>query len=39
MKKSYWLYILSSKSGTLYIGVTGNLAKRIYQHKEEGKDN
>lgn len=33
MKKSYWLYILSSKSGTLYVGVTNNLAKRVFQHK------
>lgn len=30
----YYVYILSSKrNGTLYIGVTGNLVKRIYEHK------
>ena len=29
-----YLYILASKkNGTLYIGVTGNLIKRIHQHK------
>ena len=32
--KSYFVYILASKkNGTLYIGFTGNLEKRIYEHK------
>ena len=31
---SYYVYILSSKKhGTLYIGVTNNLLKRIIEHK------
>ena len=30
----YYVYILASKkNGTLYIGVTSNLLKRIYEHK------
>jgi len=29
----FWVYILSSTSGTLYVGVTGYLARRIHQHK------
>lgn len=30
----YWVYILSSKkNGTLYTGVTSNIACRIHQHK------
>jgi len=36
MTKDYFVYILASKkNGTLYIGVTNNLLKRVYQHKEK----
>ena len=31
--KQYYIYILSSKSKTLYIWVTNNLVKRIYEHR------
>jgi len=32
---SFWIYILASKpGGTLYVGVTNNLVRRIYQHRE-----
>jgi putative endonuclease len=38
-ERSYWVYILTSKvGGTLYIGVTGNLVKRIYEHRTEVVD-
>ena len=34
MTKQPALYILAShKDGTLYIGVTSNLVKRVYEHK------
>jgi putative endonuclease len=29
----YFTYIVASRSHTLYIGVTGNLRKRIFDHK------
>ena len=36
MEKQFYVYILASKrNGTLYTGVTSNLIKRIWQHKNE----
>ncbi len=35
-RKSYYVYILASKkNGTLYVGVTSNLIKRVYLHKQK----
>ena len=33
-QKLYWVYIMASRSLTLYIGVTGNLRRRVSQHQE-----
>jgi putative endonuclease len=31
---SYWVYILTNKrNGTLYVGITNSLKRRIWQHK------
>ena len=31
--KTYYVYIMASKSGTLYVVVTSNIKKRVYEHK------
>jgi putative endonuclease len=33
-RRNYFVYILGSLSGTLYIGVTSRLEKRIFQHRQ-----
>lgn len=37
LQKQYYVYILASqKYGTLYIGMTRDLRKRVYEHREGG---
>ena len=31
--KNYYIYIMTSQSGTMYIGMTNDINKRVYQHK------
>jgi putative endonuclease len=35
MDRAYWVYILASRPrGTLYVGMTNDLVRRIYLHRE-----
>ena len=31
--KQFYVYIMTNKSGTLYVGMTSNLIRRVHQHK------
>lgn len=34
MGKTYWVYLLASKPhGTLYVGVTNDIARRAFEHR------
>ena len=35
MSKSYYIYIMTSASGTLYVGMTNDLKRRVYEHKHK----
>jgi putative endonuclease len=34
MHERFWVYIMSSTSGTLYVGMTNSLDRRVNAHKQ-----
>ena len=36
--KTYWVYILTNRSGTLYVGVTNDLERRMAEHAASGDE-
>jgi len=35
MDKKYYIYILRNDGGNFYIGITSNLVKRLWEHKNK----
>ena len=35
MDKTFHVYMLAGKSGVLYTGITNNLARRVWEHKQK----
>ncbi len=33
MNHKYWVYIVGSRTGSLYIGMTNNIERRMWEHK------
>lgn len=33
MNHAYWTYIVTSRTGTLYIGMTNSIERRMWEHK------
>ena len=35
MKKTFYVHIMTNRSGTLYTGVTNDLKRRVWEHREK----
>jgi putative endonuclease len=38
MKATYYVYMMSNRSGTLYVGMTNDIERRVHEHKYERID-
>ena len=38
MPRNFFVYLLASRSGVLYVGVTSNLLRRIHEHRTHAVD-
>ena len=38
MEKTYYIYIMTNHSRTLYTGMTNHLKRRVFQHKQKQAD-
>ena len=36
--RTYWVYLLTNRSGTLYVGVTNDLERRLAEHVASGDE-
>ncbi len=35
MTQNYYMYIMTNRSRTFYVGITNNLERRVYEHKQK----
>ncbi|MEO0022230.1 MAG: GIY-YIG nuclease family protein [candidate division WOR-3 bacterium] len=35
MSRQFYVYLMASRTGTLYLGVTADLRRRVYEHKHK----